>query len=120
MADPKKYLMRKDEERRGILYSFKVNDQEQVTTLELIPTIGRGHSMYERTEDSRNLKTWKKTRILDEKDKEDGKDWHETEPTLVDRLRVADPIVRDAFNPGTTAGNLFMQYGLIADSGYRM
>lgn len=42
-----------------------------------------------------------------------------SELTLIDRLEVSDPIVRDAFDLGTTAEQLFMHYKLVKDSGER-
>lgn len=107
------YNMKKPGKGMSTSYLFEVDGQEQIVKVEFIPQLSAEHSMYGRVEDNRKLSTWKK--LVHEKDPEKK----ETEPTLVDRLRVADPIIRDAFNPGTTAGDLFIQYRLESTSGFR-
>lgn len=134
------YLMRA-EERRYLLYLFEVDSAERVTRVELIPTIGTEHPVYEKADNGRHLRTWNRIHVMEplpefqgateeEKNKkrmeylgskeDKNRDrWEKSEPTLVDRLGVSDPIVRDAFNEGTTAGQLFMHYKLVSDSGMR-
>ncbi len=141
------YLMRKNEERCYLRYLFTVDGAEKIVSVELIPTIGLEHRVYERCEEGDSLKYWTKTHIIKpilpqrkgedfrayierigtkEKPKEgelfqdylkrmDRNNWRESEPTLVDRLGVNDPIVRDAFNEGTTAEDLFISYKLVQE-----
>jgi len=137
----KSYQMRKDEERCYLRYLFDVDDAERITRVELIPTIGTEHPVYEKVDDRRHLKTWNKIHVIEplpqfkgagEKEKErklleyfgseenkKRSHWEESKPSLVDRLGVSDPIIRDAFNDGITASQLFMHYKLVSDSGRR-
>lgn len=140
VPEKKSYLMRKDEERCYLRYLFEVDSTEGITRVELIPTIGNEHLVYERADNERRLKTFNKIYIIEplpefqgseeEKERklfeysrsEENKErshWKESKPTLVDRLEVSDPIVRDAFNVGVTASRLFMHYRLVSDRDIR-
>ena len=131
--------MRKDEERCYLRYLFEVDSVERITRIELIPTIGTEHPVYEKADDGRCLKTWNRIHVIEPLPKFQGVDeeekklleylgskenkersrWEESEQTLVDRLEVSDSIIRDAFNVGVTASQLFMHYRLVSDSGIR-
>ncbi len=127
----RKYLMRKDEERCDMRYLFLVDDAERITSVELIPSIGIEHKIYERGEDGSLMYQTKTHLIRPSPARMKGEDfrdyikrrgrvvdnWSVSAPNLVDRLGIGDSIVRDAFNEKTKAGDLFMMYKLVVDSG---
>lgn len=131
----KSYLMRKSEERCYQRYLFTVDSLGRVSRVELIPNIGE-HSVYERG--NKELKEWNRTHVVEPAPKFSGTPeerdrklmnflasdenrerghWKTSEPILMDRLSVKDPIVRDAFGEGVNADQLFMNYRLVLDSG---
>ncbi len=141
--EEKSYLMRVNSERCDQRYLFKVDDAERITRIEIMPTIGNERDIYERA--GGFLKHWTITQVAGVKElPEQFRDMdpgspreteylkylgseecrknikpgrrEESQPTLVNRLNVSDPIVRDAFNNGTTVGDLFQQYQLVPAS----
>ena len=139
--EKRSYLMRKNEERCYSRYLFDVDDAGKITRVELIPTIGTEHPVYEKADDGRHLKTWNKIHVIEplpqfrgvneeenerklleylgSEENKERSHWEESKPSLVDRLGVSDSIIRDAFNDGITPNQLFMHYKLVSDSGIR-
>ena len=134
--------MTKPGRRVDVRYSFDVDSQEMVVRVEVMPNIGKVHPVYERTQNSQLIRTYDfvhnirpintitlpadcentDPEMLDYLASDENfqrSNWDKSGIQLVDRLTIQDPIVRDAFNPKTTAGDLFQHYKMVQEARVR-